>query len=258
LLSDSHHDLPPEAVALGGVRSEHMVGSSQYRQAIFTVVGLVLVNFATVFVVAYFPKDKPDWMTCVALASPGLVFLGLLAVYLWKRTRRALVLDGGLVVDHGHYAVAFPWDEIESVKEALLDVRYYGFSVRTDRLLDVRRRDGEQVKLNSHFRDIDALCEAIQSRVTDCLLPKAREALRQGRPVGFGPVRLTAQGFDDGGRHLLAWEDYEGATIKEGFLNVRRCGQKSDWFSRPLGEIANARVLLALLPREPGSRPVIE
>jgi hypothetical protein len=165
------------------------------------------------------------------------------------------VLDGGFVVDHGHYAVAFPWDDIESVRETLLDVRSYGVHVRTERLLDVRRRDGERVKLNSHFREVDALAEAIESAVTERLLPKARDALEKGRPVGFGPVRLTPQGFDDGGLQVLPWEEYDGATIKEGFLNVRKRGQKSDWFSRPLGELPNGRILLALLPRTPGLNP---
>lgn len=61
--SDYPHDLPPEAIGLGTLMFEHKVGSSQYRQAIFSAVFLVLANFAIVFVVVYYSKDEVSWIS---------------------------------------------------------------------------------------------------------------------------------------------------------------------------------------------------
>ncbi len=66
-------------------------------------------------------------------------------------------------------------------------------------------------------------------------------------------MRLTAQGFDDGGLQLLPWVDYAGFTVDKAFLTIRKRGQKSDWFSRALRDIPNARVLIALLQAGPNS-----
>jgi hypothetical protein len=156
------------------------------------------------------------------------------------------LLDRGFVVDHGSHSVAFPWDEIDSVREIRSEIISHG-AYHVERLLEVRRRDGKTVRLNTYYRDADALYEAIQAAVFERLFPRAREALEAGRPVGFGPVRLTAEGFDDGGLQLLPWVEYAGFTVNKAFLNIRKRGQKSDWFSRALREIPNARVLLALL-----------
>ena len=116
---------------------------------------------------------------------PGLVFGGLLITHVRRRVRRVLVLDRGFVVDHGTRAVAFPWDEIESVREIRSEGMAHG-GHHVERVLEVRRRDGNSVRLNTHYRDADALT-VIQAAVFERLLPKARQASRPAARSASAP-----------------------------------------------------------------------
>ena len=249
-------ELPLEALSLGRFHAEHPVCPHDYGRAAFGSALMVAICAAMIFVATRAKDTSALYVAAIVFALPGLVFGCLLVTHIRRRVRRVLVLDRGFVVDHGSHAVAFPWAEINSVREIRSEVIAHG-GYHVESVLEVKRRDGKSVRLNTHYRDADALFEMIQATVLERLLPKAREALEAGRPVGFGPVRLTTQGFDDGGLQLLPWVEFAGFTVDKAFLTIRKRGQKYDWFSRALRDIPNARVLVALLQAGPNSLGVL-
>ncbi len=247
-------ETPLEALSLGAFHSEHPRESDLYWNAVFSLAILVaacLGMLVFMLLVVPRPTDLASFSTLLLVfVLPGLMFAGLLIRRLWQRRQRVLLLEHGFVVEDGHRVLAFRWDEIESLRESITEVIGHGVHY-VERTLVVCRRDGKTARLHSHYKDIDELCEAIQAAVCTRLVARAKKAIAEGKPVGFGPVRLTREGFDDGGLKLLPWKEYAGAVVEKGYLNVRSWGQKSDWFSRPMGDITNFRVLLALLPGNP-------
>ena len=261
--------LLPKAEGLGEFQREFTVGSDFHRRSVILVAGLFVLLAgigAGLFVIA---RDTNQIIIAAIFGSIAFPFLVILTVILLKHGRRVLVFANGFVSIRRKKVFSCRWDEIASVRESMSKVDnprgefhlalQLSCFLSQEHWLIVKRRDGKEIRLDGHIRDIQDLGNILQSEAMARLLPRAVEALKQGRPVGFGPVRLTPEGLDTG-NEALGWDKVESVllgpdmpvesqhmTFSTSILTIRKRGMKNDWFSRAFGDIPNALVLLALL-----------
>jgi hypothetical protein len=100
--------------------------------------------------------------------------------------------------------------------------------------------------------------EVVEQGVIRRKLPAALHALRGGRPIDFGELRLDSVGLTmDQGRKTLGWSDLQSITLEQDSIVVKQNGHRSAWSKIPIAETPNAVILLAL-PIHPAEGPALE
>jgi hypothetical protein len=100
--------------------------------------------------------------------------------------------------------------------------------------------------------------KVVEQGVIQRKLPEALRALRGGRPIEFGELRLDSLGLAmDQGRKTLAWNDLQSITLEQDSIVVKQNGHRSAWAKFSIAETPNAVILLAL-PRHPVEDPELE
>jgi hypothetical protein len=76
-------------------------------------------------------------------------------------------------------------------------------------------------------------------------LPRALEALQEGKRLEFGNLAVDVEGISDGRDHL-PWREVESIDTKDGKVRVKRAGRWMNWSSTRVSAIPDVFVLLAL------------
>lgn len=239
-------ELPPEANGLGAFQREYRIDTASNRGLLLSCLFMSALGGA-LGVHQWFLGNPGDKATVLVLDGILTLFFLLLTVAIWFPTgSRVLVFTDGFVSFWVRRVFVCRWDEIDTVTETITNVYLHGVFTHTEHHLRVKRRDGKQLAIDANLKGIQELCNTVQSEALTRLYPIAVQALKNGCRVGFGPLRLSSEGIDNG-TEVLWWGEIERVELDAGILTVRAWGMKRDWFSRPLGEIPNARILLALL-----------
>ncbi|SRR5579885_1366887 len=170
-------------------------------------------------------------MVCY-LSATGLVVLAL-ARRRGGNARGVAHCPGGLVCVLSDRCVVVPWDEIDSIWDGGRRFRVRG---------------GPEVTLPHTLEGVQDLAESLYRGTFQRLTICSSAVILGGRPVEFGPVKVTRDEIAVGDRRV-AWPDVAGILPAWGRLRVLRKGQRLPALDVPLTEVPNLHALLALAER---------
>jgi hypothetical protein len=237
------------------VRPAYLIGVGAVGVG-FTGMGLLAFVRLIVSIVL---RDE-DMIVIGGLASVAFLLPAAIAVvWVLRRYRRAVtVCPGGLfLTDARGRGRSIAWHDVNGVTHKLLRVvenPILGVAqevgVRDEYTLFLRNQ--EQIHIDYHFADVDALGAAILDQTTATLLPAMRQAFHGGQSLGFGPIAIDRQRVHFKG-NSLGWDEVKSLEWKTGvlasdraYLHVNRAGAWLAWAKVPVEEVVNYRVLMAL------------
>lgn len=162
-------------------------------------------------------------------AAAALLALGCLWVALRLRSGplRVEVRHDGLRWSRGRRSTSARWSQVRQVHTHA--IRYLlpalGRRTQAELVLGLRPAGISSRRLRwlrlphtlSHFDDLVA---AVKTQAYPLLMAEATRALRQGRQLTFGPLRLSTKGMRHG-RRLLRWSDLEQVRLDDGVVRLR-------------------------------------
>jgi hypothetical protein len=222
---------------------------------------------------------QPDVIAAVVWGVVAAALLGLLA-WLCRReaTRRIRLHEEGIVAVAGRKTVELPWSDVEQVWFRAIRVNAGGLlGVAIGAAVDASRGGksrplneastsiavrilggGRKIKLTSNYRGVVPAFEEVLRRVNPRLVDDCLRRIREGQPVRFGKVTLSAAGVQFGRKAVLPFRDIERLEIARGRLLLRIRG---GWFSRgrvQVRDIPNFTVLTAAFDRLRGGQGRVE
>src|SRR5262249_5797949 len=107
----------------------------------------------------------------------------------------------------------------------------------------LRCTDRTELVFTHGFADIDELAAMLRKKTAEHILPRARETLREGRAIAFGPITLTSEGLT-WRNTKVKWSEIGAVDVAEGSVRVARSGKR--WLTEDVANVENVHVLLAL------------
>lgn len=181
----------------------------------FLAIGITRWNFA---LSNYGPAVVWRWSGgWVALGALLLVLGAFGGVWLLRWHRLAVVVhDGGLHIRRGSRSRELPWSEIESVQVA--GERYR--SIWGSRsILKIRTSDDRLIRLTDTLAGLNQLAATVKRNVYPRLLTEYTRYLKDGQPVPFGPLVISAEGVARGQRKL-SWPEVSAAELRDGRITI--------------------------------------
>jgi hypothetical protein len=187
------------------------------------------------------PADHPGiGLTALLLLSlfAGSVCLVSAARTLLARQRggnvRGVVrCPGGLVCVLADRCLVVPWDEVESVWDGGLRFRTHA---------------GAEVTLPTTLENIFVIAEDLFRETFQRMSICSSAMLLGGRPVEFGPVRLTREEIAVGDRRV-PWSEVSRVAAAWGRLRIFRGAERRPALDVPLAEVPNVHALWAVMER---------
>jgi hypothetical protein len=234
--------------------------------------------FGTLVLAALAVLDRAGLFAFIGFKGPLLlIMLGIAVVRLVPRLRRSrdlrlYVFPTGLLRVQGETVAAFPWDEITDVRQhlpAMYSVKLQrtgtvndpatawlpatlGMSrwLLTAKAQPVVLRDavGRELALEPIVTDFPDLIKRVQQETFRWLWPDARDRFDRGETLFFHTLRVSRAGIR-GPKDLLPWPDLHEVAVKQGCLVITRKRRLLEWLRKPLTELSNLHVLLALIER---------
>jgi hypothetical protein len=158
-----------------------------------------------------------------AAIGPGFIGVFLWSIGVWNvmrlrgGARVVVTYPMGFAAKVGSTVGVWPWAEIAYTltKDRM---RTGKRSIYHERRVDVGKENGEVVvMLGEHFDDVRALVALIKSKTAEKLLPPLQQAYDSGQAVTFGPVTVSKEAIESGGRRL-AWTEVANVSVKNGRL----------------------------------------
>jgi hypothetical protein len=240
--------LPEEVSSLGTPEAVHP--ASPLLRIVCWVVGLLgLVMVAGIPVLMAVNLPKPDSPARVVAIILSIVFLvcaaGLLGWAVYSRGLYYAAFADALVRVHRGRATVFRWDEIKAVRESFRPAgnKYW-----------ITRKDGQRLTLDYRIKNVNALGDLVQGRVTERLLPAALRTFEEGGTVSFGALGVSRAALSNKGKQL-AWGDVDSFSIQyipRARMTQLRVGQKGKvlpWCMVNTANVPNLRLFLELVRR---------
>lgn len=231
-------DPPPDPKAalarLGGKRSVH-VPPPLHR----ALLGPVLIT-AIITVVGLVAEGPPAVVLPCAAAS--------FAILAWSPLRlggfSAAVHERGLVLSRGRVRSVVPFEDVDEVwfEVAVLHSQSGAYL----RALRLREFGGAVHRVPLAVEGGDTLAEAILSACSGPLLAEAKQALREGATLTFGPIQLDRQGISVGGARAT-WAEIRQASVSHAKLLLYRRWPLVSWRTVSLDRIPNPAVFVGLV-----------
>ncbi len=160
-------------------------------------------------------------------AAVILLLAGSLVLLLHPRTLRVEVHHDGLRWSRGRRSACARWSQVREIR--LRATRYLlpalGKRTHAELVLGIRppgtsTRRLRRLHLPHDLSDFDDLAAAVKTQVYPLLLPEMSRALRQGRTLTFGRLRLNSKGVRQG-RRMLPWSRLEQVRLEGGVVHLR-------------------------------------
>ncbi len=161
--------------------------------------------------------------------AAALLALGCLSVVLRLRpgTLRVEVRRDGLRWSRGRRSASARWSQVRQVHTRAIRYLLPALGKRTQaelllgfRPAGISSRRLRWLRLPHTLSDFNGLAAAVKTQVYPLLMADMTRALRQGRPLTFGPLRLSAEGMRQG-RRLIRWSDLEQVCLDDGVVRLR-------------------------------------
>jgi hypothetical protein len=245
---------PTETAALGPLQTEYKVSqvknrSNQIVGWLFVVVGPLLLLTALILT---FTDDTGLNFLC---GGVGLLVLlgGVFALWQYRRDSsiNVGVYRDGLVYIHGDKTDVVRWDDIDSVKMAVVNVTRSGRQHVYDTVYHytINPRTGAEVRFSfnkNSIPNIDQLSNTIQHEVTHRQLPKAAETFNRGETLQFGKLNVDRRGIGNS-KETIPWSDVEDLKLNNGVITIRKKGKWLNWSNVTVAETPNIFVFMALV-----------
>lgn len=223
------------------------------KASIFLIIcGVALLALGVFFaaVASGLTGGSSDASGAFAGALTSLVFIaGALysfwAVFSW-RGAQAQLFERGFVISRAGKTVAARWEDIASVTQYVVRMRYYGIPVWTSHRYDVALTNGDSLRINNGFSKVGKLGEAVQRMSANVLLPRAIATYNSSAPVPFGKLSVSQAGISNG-QETLPWSDLNQLTFNNGSLLIMRKGKRMRWAAVQVRKTPNIYVLTGLV-----------
>ena len=218
--------------------------SDRLRLLIISGAVLAVIWFVVTVLLWQVEAGLASTITVVVLALATLI-VGWFAAHLWNR--EVIVYEGGFTYREGSNLAYIPWDEVVSIRQRAERLAYFGGLIRrTVYEVHIRTDKDEQILLGNLYRRINQLSVRLEEHITAVLLPKIKARLADGEHVPFNEtLQVSANGIH-AETQVLPWEQVGAAKVENRRLNITTQGGDI-WFSAPLREVENIRLLLALI-----------
>ncbi len=263
----------------GAPIGEYRGGVRAAARAVFGNVGAILLTLLIVGLVVAFEviTRSRSFVTMIVLFSI-LPIAGIL-FFLWLvfkgRGAHAQLFEQGFVISCGGQTISGRWDDIVSVTQRIMTVLLFVTSY-TSYKYTLTLANGETMRVDNSFGDIEELGQAIQQRSAKALLPHATESYQSGASLRFGVISISQAGISNG-KETVPWSDIDRVTFGEmtvlgrdsGYRNnnnyvqvtydalvINRKNQKLlpwlPWVKTPVAKVPNVYVFMSLVDRIQG------
>lgn len=206
-------------------------------------------------VVIWFVVTVALWQVEAVLASTltvGILSVATLAAgwyiaHLWNR--EVILYERGFSYREGSNLAFIHYADVTSLRQNAERIAYFGGLVRrvTYRAI-IKTTQDETIILNNVYNRVEELSIRMEQALTLTLKPGTEQALQAGQRVAFGDsLALSADGLHEGAR-TLPWTDLDSWAVRQGRL-IFHSKSGGEWYTIPIGEVDNIRLLLDLLPR---------
>jgi hypothetical protein len=179
-----------------------------------------------------------------------LFLLGLLVIWsFYSNAKKAAVLyENGVAYSDRKGMRAWRWDEINSMTVAVTKHYTNGIYTGTTHVYTLIKKDGEKFVLNDTIADVEQLAGKIGEKIYPLLYHEYADAFNAGKPLLFGPVKISKAGGIQIGKKQYSWSEIAEVGIRKGILSVKK--KDGGWFSGATAmasAIPNLQVLLAII-----------
>lgn len=182
-------------------------------------------------------------LVCVVFIA-GAVY-AFWTVFSW-RGAQAQLFERGFVIARAGKTVAARWEDIASVTQYIIRMRYYGIPVWTSHKYTVALNNGDSLLINNGFGKVGKLGEAVQRMSANVLLPRAIAAYNSGAVLPFGKFSVSQAGISNG-QETLPWSDLNQLTFGNGNVLIMRKGKRLRWAATRVRQTPNIYVLTGLV-----------
>jgi hypothetical protein len=192
----------------------------------------------------------------IALQMAVVIMIGVVALaWIGKRNPHALVLlyERGFTSNQGGRLRVIRFDDVKSITSSKQRRGLAGVEIQHH---IVEATDGTRIAFNLLFDSALDLLGAIEEATRQRLEHEALKAFDAGEVVRFGPIAMSEEGFFDGNKPVIGWDEVERAAIEMPMLspglvwaevNVWKRGVADPIAKYPLDQVPNANVMLAVL-----------
>jgi hypothetical protein len=220
------------------------------KASIFLIIcGVALLALGLFFAVAI-PMLSNDTSGLGIDLFVGAVFIAgavysFWAVFSW-RGAHAQLFERGFVISRAGKTLAARWDDVASVTQNIVRIRYNFIPVWTSYKYTVALNNGDSALINNGFSKVGRLGENVQRLSANTLLPRAIAAYNSGATLPFGKLSMSQAGISNG-QETLPWSDLERVTFVNGGALVMRKGKRIRWASEHIRKIPNLYVMTGLV-----------
>lgn len=250
---------PPVEARLGPIERVHRVRRGLRRSQLTAAVVLsslavlawsIAAYRAFVAYTEYGPLLVGRWVTLPLVLGLGMAGAGLwLGIRAWRTWRLRIRLHAnGLAVVRGRRGRALAWPDVSALWSRAERTGLPGLSGARRLHMELEARDGRRLLLDDGLEDFEGLTSAIKGRVYPLLMAGYTQAFNEKRPLAFGPIRLSADGIEDGPRSPFEWKEVRGAQLTQGRLMIQttRPGRQSA-INLPAHRIPNVELCAQLI-----------
>lgn len=178
----------------------------------------------------------------IAIATLGV---GWFLTHFWNR--EVIIYKRGFSYREGSFLAFIRYEDIISIRQKAEQLSYFGGIIRrTVYRVTIKSNQDEIIILNNLYRKMQDLSIRLEVAITHSLRPRIVAKLEKDEQVAFGnTLSMSAQGLHHAGQDLL-WEAYQAYSVKGGMLQIMSQDNDS-WFTTPLEEVDNLRLLIDLL-----------
>ncbi len=236
-----------DAALYGALIGEHR--GSTVRRVVLSIVGIVVLAMGLFFGLVI-TSSSNDTGSMVSGVFVGLLMLAC-AVYVFYtlfswRGAHAQLFQNGFVISRAGKTLSGRWEDVATVKQRIVQQRYYGIPIWTSYRYDVTLLNGDSTRINSGFRAAGKLGDSFQRMAANAQLPRAISAYQSGATVPFGKYSVSQGGISNG-KDTLPWSDVSHVAFGNGYVLVMRKGKKLRWASAPMAKVDNVYVFIALV-----------
>ena len=205
---------------------------------------LLVIYFVTTVALWQLDDDAASIVTVIVIAIATLL-IGWYVTHFWNR--EIVCFERGFHYREGSKVTAIAYSEIVSIRQQGARTSYFGGLVRRNSLTFVMQTaEAEIIRLDRLYRRLEELTLRLEQQALAARMPLVKAQIKDGKREGFSAtLKLGAEGLYEGGRYL-PWAQYGGYRAKGGQLVVLT-EDNADWYTVPLADVDNIRLLLALL-----------
>jgi uncharacterized protein DUF6585 len=247
-------------IGLGAFKAEYSTaGRGRWTQVILG--GLMLAAAPILLLVAaYVAYDNVTnygtlrlWrnLPLPLLCAGGAGVLGAAALFSsWRNWRLAAALyENGVAYVSRQGLRQIAWPDVTAVWQQVTKHYTNGVYTGTTHSYTVQTNTGEKVVLDDRLgKKVEELGNAVQTAVTNSLLPRSWQTLQNGQRLTFGPLAMDRDKLY-AGKKELRWDEIKAIKIDKGMVSIRKDQSWLNWANASVPQIPNFFVFLELVSR---------